>query len=490
MPPDVAAALRRHHWAWLRPEALADCTGLDPADRLFLEDWVGSGRPLVVARRTEPHRLRLGVTTTGPGARRRIGLSVPFEAVSRSMPPLTLAAVEPHAPDSWQPTLRRLQALAARHGLDIRVYGSLALQYFSPLPCIRPDSDLDLLLELDQERSPQPLLAALQALQADCPAPRLDGEVRRGEWAVSWRELVRAGAESGWLLSKSDTAVALRREPGWPARVARAAVRALHRELVLAPKPGLVTPVDNGAHRDMTPATFLKSLFALRHYFARIVHAGAAGAPFAELQGLGRAAEARMLAATGGVNAHRGAIFNLGLVAAAAGACPGADAHALCREVAHRWGDAILAGAAQAGEDSHGRRVAARHGLEGARGQAARGFPVLRQQGLPAYDRVLAATGDARRAALAAFFAMMAVLDDSNLVWRGGLSGLRFAQAQGAALAAPDAVLAPDWDLRAWQVHRAFVARNLSPGGSADLLALLLMLRALDPHPLSDTPCA
>ncbi|MDE2625187.1 MAG: triphosphoribosyl-dephospho-CoA synthase, partial [Betaproteobacteria bacterium] len=277
------------------------------------------------------------------------------------------------------------------------------------------------------------------------------------------------------MLAKSDSAVALRREPAPAARVARAAVRALYRELVLAPKPGLVTPVDNGAHRDMTPATFLKSLFTLRHYFARIAQAGAAGASFAELQALGRAAEARMLAATGGVNAHRGAIFNLGLVAAAAGACPGADAHALCLEVAHRWGEAILAGAAGAGEHSHGRQVAARHGLEGARGQAARGFPVLREQGLPAYDRVLAATGDARRAALAAFFAMMAVLDDSNLAWRGGLPGLRFARAQGAALAAPAAVQALDWEARAWQVHRDFVARNLSPGGSADLLALLLM---------------
>lgn len=489
MPPDAAAALRRHHWAWLRPEALAACTDLDPADRPFLESWVGSGRPLVVARRTEPHRLRLGVTTSGPGVRRRIGLSVPFEAVLRSMPPLTLAAVEPHAPESWKPALRRLQILARQQGLDIRVYGSLALQYFSCAPCIRPESDLDLLLELGEDRSPQPLLAALQALQAECPVPRIDGEVRRGEWAVPWRELARSDA-AGWLLAKSDSAVALRREPAPAARVARAAVRALHRELVLAPKPGLVTPVDNGAHRDMTPATFLKSLFTLRHYFARIAQAGAAGASFAELQALGRAAEARMLAATGGVNAHRGAIFNLGLVAAAAGACPGADAHALCLEVAHRWGKAILAGAVGAGEHSHGRQVAARHGLEGARGQAARGFPVLREQGLPAYDRVLATTGDARRAALAAFFAMMAVLDDSNLAWRGGLPGLRFARTQGAALAAPAAVQAPDWEARAWQVHRDFVARNLSPGGSADLLALLLMLRALDPPPSPQTPCA
>ncbi|MDE2622965.1 MAG: triphosphoribosyl-dephospho-CoA synthase MdcB [Betaproteobacteria bacterium] len=489
MPPDAAAALRRHHWAWLHPAALAHCTDLDPADREFLENWVGNGRPLVVARRAESHRLRLGLTRPGTGARRRIGVTVAPEAVLRSMPPLSLAAVEPHAPQSWKPALQRLQVLAAEQGLDIRVYGSLALQYFSPWPCVRPDSDLDLLLELDQVRPPQPLLEALQALQADCPAPRIDGEVRRGEWAVPWRELARAGGRSGWLLAKSDTAVALRREPGWPARVARAAVRALYQELMLAPKPGLVSPVDNGAHEDMTPATFVRSLFALRRYFARIAEAGAAGASFAELQALGRAAEARMLKATGGINAHRGAIFNLGLVAAAAGACPGADARTLCLEVAQRWGQAIRDAASSAPEDSHGRQVAARHGLKGARGQAAQGFPVLREQGLPAFEEALRTTGDARRASLAAFFAMMAVLDDSNLAWRGGMPGLRFAQAQGKALAAPAAMQAPDWEARAWQTHRTFVARNLSPGGSADLLALLLMLRALDPPLRPVTPC-
>ena len=488
MPPDAAAALRRHHWAWVRPGALADCTGLDPDDRRFLQDWVESGRPLVVARRTDPRRVQLGVTRPGLGARRRVGIALAPDDLLRAMPPLTLAAVEPHAPAHWKPTLRALKEIAARQGLDVRVYGSLALQCFTPEPCIHAGSDLDLLVEMDEAVPPEPLLAALEALQEACPSPRIDGEVRRGEWAVPWRELARAGRRTAWLLAKSDQAVALRREAGLPLRVARAAVRALHQELVLAPKPGLVTPVDNGAHDDMTPATFLKSLFALRGYFARIAQAGAAGASFAHLQALGRAAEARMLRATGGVNAHRGAIFNLGLVAAAASARPGADAEDLCREVACRWGEAIL-GAARDPGDSHGLRMAARHGIAGARGQAAAGFPVLRQHGLPAYREALAATGDPRRAALAALFAMMAVLDDSNLAWRGGLSGLRFAQAQAAALAGPAALRDPGWEARAWETHRAFVARRLSPGGSADLLALLLMLRALDPRGFAQ-PCA
>src|SRR3954463_4860094 len=101
--------------------------------------------------------------------------------------------------------------------------------------------------------------------------------------------------------------------------IGRAAVRALYTELALSPKPGLVSPLDSGAHDDMDMTTFMRSLFALRGYFCAIAEAGAAGADFAELQALGLRAERRMLAATCGINTHRGAIFSLGLLAAAAG---------------------------------------------------------------------------------------------------------------------------------------------------------------------------
>ncbi|MGN6389705.1 MAG: triphosphoribosyl-dephospho-CoA synthase, partial [Burkholderiaceae bacterium] len=103
--------------------------------------------------------------------------------------------------------------------------------------------------------------------------------------------------------------------------IGRVALGCLHDELTLYPKPGLVSPVDNGSHHDMTAATFLRSLFALRHYFVAIAGAGQENAPFATLRRLGIAAEARMLKATGGVNTHRGAIFTLGLLAAALGHC-------------------------------------------------------------------------------------------------------------------------------------------------------------------------
>ena len=265
-------------------------------------------------------------------------------------------------------------------------------------------------------------------------------------------------------------------------RIGRLAVQSLYHELALYPKPGLVSPRDSGSHADMDVSTFYRSLFALRHYFQAIAAAGRRGADFAELQALGLQAEARMLGATGGINTHRGAVFNLGLLCAAAGAlAAGArrlDADAVCRHVAERWGAPIrLAAARAAGRASHGTIVRRRYGAGGAREEAARGFPSVRALALPALRRARADTDEARqRAALDALFALIAELEDSNLLWRGGPQGLAFARAQARAFLDAGGADAPDGLRRAQAVHARFVARRLSPGGSADLLAAALFL--------------
>ena len=165
-----------------------------------------------------------------------------------------------------------------------------------------------------------------------------------------------------------------------------AAVRALYTELALFPKPGLVSPVDSGAHHDMDMTIFLRSLFALRGYFCAIAAAGETGADFATLQALGIAAERRMLRATRGINTHRGAIFSLGLLAAAAGTLRAG----VGRSQAMRWaaaspnagGRRLFAAGVQPGY-SHGRDAVRRYGVRGARDEAAAGFPLLFDLALP-----------------------------------------------------------------------------------------------------------
>lgn len=275
-------------------------------------------------------------------------------------------------------------------------------------------------------------------------------------------------------------------QPG-DALIGRLAIRSLYREVALAAKPGLVTPHSKGSHDDMDFATFVRSLNALRDYFPAIAACGRQRPAFSALQALGIAAEAAMLAATGGINTHRGAIFNLGLICAAVGRHradgKALGAEGLCATVRDCWADEIVASAGQLPArlpPSHGRVVARRYGSGGAREEAASGFPAARQLGLPAYRAMLEASADHELAATQAFFALLADVEDTNLLWRGGSDGLAFGQRAARRFLAAGGVLAEDWRQRAAAIDRAFVARRLSPGGSADLLGVTLLLAELD----------
>ena len=260
------------------------------------------------------------------------------------------------------------------------------------------------------------------------------------------------------------------------AGIGRDAIRALYAELALHPKPGLVSPLDNGSHDDMDMATFMRSLFALRGYFRDIATAGAEGADFGVLRGLGIQAERRMLVATGGINTHRGAIFSLGLLAAASGALKregqSLAGPALGEAVSRRWGQALVAAGFQARtSDSHGARAVRRYQVRGAREEAAEGFPLVFGTALPAFEEVLVRTGCIERALVQTLFTLMSVLEDTNLLHRGGTEGLGFVREGSRRFLDTGGVLMPGWREEALALHRGCVARHLSPGGSADLLA-------------------
>ena len=267
--------------------------------------------------------------------------------------------------------------------------------------------------------------------------------------------------------------------------IARAAVRSLYDELSLYPKPGLVSLVDNGSHDDMDAATFMRSLFSLRRYFFHIACAGAAGAPFTELKQLGIAAERRMLAATGGVNTHRGAIFCIGMLCAAAGRCKALglpSTPTAVRAMLQREWSTALAAHADASGASHGLAMAARHGASGAREEAALGMPSVFGVALPALQRVHTQTGCWERARIEALFALMAHASDTNVYYRGGAAGAALVRALARRFIERGGIHRADWLRYAIACHRIFTRRRLSPGGAADLLAAACLLHRLDLH--------
>jgi triphosphoribosyl-dephospho-CoA synthase len=267
--------------------------------------------------------------------------------------------------------------------------------------------------------------------------------------------------------------------------IAASAVHSLLLELETWPKPGLVSHVDAGSHDDMDADTFRISVAAIEPYLDALADAGARGCGMGRLRVIGLEAEAAMLAATSGVNTHRGAIFGLGLLCAAAGARAGGRVDptmSLGATVSRLWGGSILDGPVLL--HSHGGSARRRYGAGGARMEAAQGFPSVYELGLPALRRVaLDAPGDSEAARVEACFALIAALEDTNLLHRGGLPGLRFAHRAARRFLDEGGVGRPGWRERAQSVHESFVARWLSPGGSADLLAMTLFVEAHDRRP-------
>ncbi|WP_246797392.1 triphosphoribosyl-dephospho-CoA synthase [Burkholderia perseverans] len=325
------------------------------------------------------------------------------------------------------------------------------------------------------------------------------------------------GLRVAWVPVGAGFAAAL---PASPEAIAELGATCLRLEVQTWPKPGLVSEVDTGSHDDMDAGTFARSAAAIRPYLAELAAAGAARAEMAVLRRIGLRAEHAMLAATGGVNTHRGAIFGLGLLCAAAGlraamgagelasgmsalsapalytsvsgaptsgtsafgaSIPGASIPAavptLGEIVAQQWGAEILVG--PRASDSHGEMAVRRHGVGGARQEAASGFPSVYQIGLRALREAQALRpGDALAARVQACFALIAAVADTNLLHRGGAGGLAFAQRRARDFLARGGIGAADWLARAEAVHRAFVVRRLSPGGAADLLAMSLFAAA------------
>lgn len=238
------------------------------------------------------------------------------------------------------------------------------------------------------------------------------------------------------------------------------AAEALEQEVRLTPKPGLVDERNNGAHNDMDLPLFLRSIDALTPWFRRMAALGMAGADADALQAAGLEAEASMFRATGGVNTHKGALYSFALLLSALGQClaEGGDPFDTA---------AAIAAALPPAENTHGSAVRAQCG--GVRQEAVSGFPTARHM-----RGLLESAGP-----LSALVWAMSRLDDSTLVYRGGPQGLAYVRRRAAELlrlpeeALPPALEALDDDL---------MARRLSPGGSADLLALALFLRAAAPE--------
>ena len=260
------------------------------------------------------------------------------------------------------------------------------------------------------------------------------------------------------------------------------AQRALLYEAVTTPKPGLVDAADNGAHRDMDLFSFMSSASALGGWFETAARTGGMrlsdAETFARLRAEGLRAEKDMLRATGNVNTHKGALFSLGVVCCAAGRMgEGASVEEIlaCTGRIARYALEDFDGLTPEKVQTGGERQFMERGRTGIRGEAAAGFPSVAEWGLPALEAALERGAGINDAGLNALLHLMAHVPDSNILRRRGEEALNHVRESAEVLCRNGF---DHENLR--RMNEDFIRENISPGGSADLLALAYFLHLIE----------
>lgn len=271
-------------------------------------------------------------------------------------------------------------------------------------------------------------------------------------------------------------------------QISSLALRSLLDEVCITPKPGLVDRANNGSHKDMDIFTFTASASALAPYFLRCVSLGQQtqllppDETFALLRTEGMQAEQTMYQATGGVNTHKGAIFTMGIICGAVGRLwnaekPCRDLKTILDMCSQMTKHAMNADFLQIKEENIGQTIGQtlylQYGLTGIRGEAASGFPSVSRIGIPIFQSALRAGKNYNDASAITLLHLIASVSDTNMISRGGIKEAQNAATQIQALLAiqpfPDRATITELDT-------AFIQKNLSPGGCADLLAATLFL--------------
>lgn len=271
------------------------------------------------------------------------------------------------------------------------------------------------------------------------------------------------------------------------------AFRALLVEVNLTPKPGLVDRHNCGAHKDMALEDFYRSANAIRLFLPRFIQMGAAMASRPEcetlknLRPIGIECEAAMFRATAGVNTHKGSIFSLGLLCAAIGRLHqqqrATTPAAICETVA-----AFCLGITRRElqqnnlQETAGQRLFRQSGLTGARGEAEAGYPLVLTRALPHYHSKLAQGTNPELALLDTLLVLMAHNGDTNVASRGGSAGLSWLQQCAQKLPRNGGIQQPEDLDHLYDFDAACITRNLSPGGSADLLIITWFLAQISPY--------
>lgn len=269
--------------------------------------------------------------------------------------------------------------------------------------------------------------------------------------------------------------------------------KALFYEVNTSLKPGLVDRLHNGSHKDMGLSTFINSAYSLSDYFCQCVKEGLScdcskkDLPllFQKLRSIGKHAEKTMLFATQGINTHKGIIFSGGVLCGAIGYYISTNSRdissenflsslsEICRYMLPALLNDYLT-LTQNTAKTNGEKLYLEYKITGIRGEAKEGFPHLFNTGFPLFQAVLKEDFTLWQAGLITLLHYIAYTEDTNLIIRSDYQLACKIQKDlqkflNHATYEEQLSILPKLD-------HFFVSQNISPGGSADMLALTYFL--------------
>ena len=272
-------------------------------------------------------------------------------------------------------------------------------------------------------------------------------------------------------------------------KVGQYLTQAILLEVSTHPKPGLVTRLSNGAHKDMSIFTFMMSSAVLSKAFNDLQDIGQAHREtlaelFCKLRSYGVGAEAELLRVTKGVNTQRGILFAGGIVSAVSGYAMnmGLSRDALLpliKEMAAGLVARELKNLDHAAMTA-GEKLYYKYGITGIRGEVENGFPSVVNYGLPALEDAFNKGATINDALVHALIALMTVVEDSNVIWRTDYDTLLEVQRIAKNILSLGSVFTEKGRMAIAETERYFLQRRISPGGSADLLSVTITLYLLE----------
>ncbi len=270
--------------------------------------------------------------------------------------------------------------------------------------------------------------------------------------------------------------------------VSELARKALIDEVSTTPKPGLVDRNNNGSHKDMDIFTFINSANSLKPYFYKFAEYGYNTAnenerkilPNARI--IGMEAEKAMYGATGNINTHKGMVFSGGLICVAVGRLLALGEKvcldSICdvvRKISCGISDRDFSLKKQPEKMTGGERIYAEYGIKGPRGEAESGFSTIKNHSYPFMKELIENGMNREEVNVRTLLYIMSAAEDTNIIKRGGIISADWVRKRAKSLVYSKMDLIEQFD-------RELIEKNLSPGGSADMLAITLFILALEEH--------